>query len=110
MVTWTPEALQDRIDIWDYIAADNPGAAAKMDKLFSGAAADLGVHPELGKAGKVPATRELLPHESYRLVYEVADDTVWNPYVSPHRPPVTAPEGLGGVLEASFYPLALPLP
>jgi plasmid stabilization system protein ParE len=24
-----------------------------------------------------PGTRELIPHESYRLVYEVEGDTVW---------------------------------
>ncbi|QOJ09280.1 type II toxin-antitoxin system RelE/ParE family toxin [Nitrosomonas sp. H1_AOB3] len=27
IVVWTPEAEQDWADIWDYIAADNPGAA-----------------------------------------------------------------------------------
>ena len=26
-VVWTPEAQQDRADVWDYIAADNPRAA-----------------------------------------------------------------------------------
>ncbi|WP_246094051.1 MULTISPECIES: type II toxin-antitoxin system RelE/ParE family toxin [Mesorhizobium] len=38
-VVWTPEAEQDRADIWDYIAADSPSAAARMDQLFSDAAA-----------------------------------------------------------------------
>jgi len=38
-VIWTPESLQDRADVWDYIAADNPRAAARMDELFSDAAA-----------------------------------------------------------------------
>lgn len=38
-VIWTPEAEQDRADIWDFIAADNPHAAARMDELFSDAAA-----------------------------------------------------------------------
>jgi len=33
----TPEAEQDGGDIWDYIAADNPHAAAGMDELFSNA-------------------------------------------------------------------------
>ena len=28
-VVWTPEAQQDRADVWDYIAADNPRAAAR---------------------------------------------------------------------------------
>ena len=37
-VIWTPEALQDRTDVWDYIAADNPQAAARMDALLSDAA------------------------------------------------------------------------
>ena len=27
--------------------------------------------------GQVPGTRELNPHRSYRLVYEIAGDTVW---------------------------------
>ena len=40
-VIWTPEAEQDRIDVWQYIAADNPHAAAKMDELFSDAAGEL---------------------------------------------------------------------
>lgn len=31
----------------------------------------------LGKAGAIPGTRELIPHESYRLVYEISGDTVW---------------------------------
>jgi plasmid stabilization system protein ParE len=31
----------------------------------------------MGRTGLVPGTRELIPHESYRLVYEVEGDTVW---------------------------------
>lgn len=48
-VVWTPEAQQDRADVWDYIAADNPRAAARMDEIFSDAAARLIQHPMLGK-------------------------------------------------------------
>jgi addiction module RelE/StbE family toxin len=77
MVVWTPEAFQDRLDIWEYIAQDNQVAAAKMDELFSSAASLLADHPKLGKSGKTQGTRELVPHESYRLVYEVNGDTVW---------------------------------
>lgn len=76
-VVWTPEAQQDRADVWDYIAADNPRAAARMDQLFSDAAARLATHPKLGRAGRVTGTRELIPHESYRLVYEIEGETVW---------------------------------
>ena len=41
-----------------------------MDTLFSKAAERLAAHPELGKAGLIAGTRELFPHENYRLVYE----------------------------------------
>ncbi|KAF1719312.1 type II toxin-antitoxin system mRNA interferase toxin, RelE/StbE family [Pseudoxanthomonas wuyuanensis] len=73
-VLWTPEAEQDRDTIWDAIAADNPPAAVRMDQLFSQAAAKLAKFPMLGHAGKIPGTREWIPHESYRLVYEIAND------------------------------------
>jgi plasmid stabilization system protein ParE len=31
----------------------------------------------LGKPGTIPGTRELIPHESYRLVYQIDGETVW---------------------------------
>ncbi len=31
----------------------------------------------MGRPGQIQETRELIPHESYRLVYEVQADTVW---------------------------------
>lgn len=77
IVIWTPEAEQDRADIWDYTVADNPGAAVHIDELFSGAAARLAAHPKMGKTGRVPGTRELIPHENYCLIYEIDGDTVW---------------------------------
>lgn len=78
-VVWTPEAEQDRDDIWETIAADNPLAAVWMDQLFTETAAKLADFPMLGHAGKILGTRELIPHESYRVVYETAIDenTVW---------------------------------
>jgi len=76
-VIWTAQALEDRFDIWDYIAADNPLAAARMDGLFSEAASRLVDHPRIGRQGTVPGTLELIPHEHYRLVYEIDGDTAW---------------------------------
>lgn len=76
-VFWTPEAQQDRAEIWNYIAAENPRAAARMDSLFSEAATSLAEYPKLGRTGKISGTRELIPHENYRLVYEIASETVW---------------------------------
>lgn len=78
-VRWIADAKQDRADIVDYIAIENPRAALKMDELFGEAADTLAEFPKLGRMGKIPGTRELIPHESYRLIYEVdeAADTVW---------------------------------
>jgi toxin ParE1/3/4 len=76
-VRWSPQAYRDRADIWDFIAVDNPDVAARMDELFSEAAASLAEFPNRGRRASVAGTRELIPHESYRLVYEIYDDTVW---------------------------------
>lgn len=40
-VRWTASARLDRLDIMDYIAAESPRAAQRMDQLFSDAAASL---------------------------------------------------------------------
>ena len=76
-VLWTLSAEQDRADIVDFIAQDNPLAAIRMDETFSAAVGRLAEYPLLGRAGQIPGTRELIPHESYRLVYEVRADTIW---------------------------------
>ncbi|MED5609005.1 type II toxin-antitoxin system RelE/ParE family toxin [Pseudomonas sp. JH-2] len=75
-VLWTPQAEQDRSDIWDYIAVDNPSAAVRMDELFSRMAGALTQFPQRGKPGRIPGTRELIPHEHHRLVYQVEDEVV----------------------------------
>jgi toxin ParE1/3/4 len=76
-VVWTPEAEQDRDDVWDYIAADSVTAAVRIDELFRDAAEQLADFPESGRIGKIAGTRELIPHANYRLVYEIEGGTVW---------------------------------
>lgn len=76
-IIWTPEAIHDRENIWNYIAADNHHAAIKMDKLFSQSVIKLSTYPYAGNIGKVPGTRELIPHKSYRLIYEIQEETIW---------------------------------
>ncbi|MDO8369911.1 MAG: type II toxin-antitoxin system RelE/ParE family toxin [Candidatus Nitrotoga sp.] len=34
-------------------------------------------HPKLGRPGKIQGNRELIPHESDRLAYEISGETVW---------------------------------
>ncbi len=76
-IRWTPEARQDRSDIWDYLLARDENAAVRIDSLLSEAVAKLADFPMLGHEGEVPGTREFTPHSSYRLVYEIYGETVW---------------------------------
>lgn len=76
-IVWTPEAERDRTAIWDYLEARDPVAAIRIDRLFSQAVARLTDFPMLGHEGEVANTRELTPHRSYRLVYQIVDDTIW---------------------------------
>lgn len=78
-VRWTRRAELDRADILVHIAADNVPAAIAMDELFGTAAGRLAEFPQLGKPGLVAGTRELVVHESYRLIHEIAeaDAAVW---------------------------------
>ncbi|MEO5344185.1 MAG: type II toxin-antitoxin system RelE/ParE family toxin [Gammaproteobacteria bacterium SHHR-1] len=73
---WTPEAIQDRDEIYDYIEADNPAAALALDELFEEKAGRLVDHPNLGRPGRIAGTRELVAHQNYVLVYDVTGDMV----------------------------------
>jgi len=73
---WTPDATQDRDEIYDYIEADNPSAALALDELFSEKAGRLIDHPGLGRPGRVAGTRELVAHHNYILVYDVVGELV----------------------------------
>lgn len=84
-ILWTLTAEQDRADIIDYIAEDDPRAAIRMDELFGAAVGRLAEHPMMGRPGQIPGARELIPHERYRLVCEVQADMVWTwPWCTPH--------------------------
>ncbi|KAB0493628.1 type II toxin-antitoxin system RelE/ParE family toxin [Pseudomonas vancouverensis] len=76
-IIWTKEAAQDRADIWDYLNAVNPKAAIDMDSRFSDAAALLAQYPESGPAGIISGTREIIPHSSYRMVYQLESEAIW---------------------------------
>jgi toxin ParE1/3/4 len=76
-IIWTPAAAQDRADIWDYLHAVNPIAALDMDKRFNDAISRISRFPESGPVGIISGTRELIPHQSYRLVYQLESDAAW---------------------------------
>ena len=67
-VRWTATALRDLNALHDYIAGDNPAAAAEtVERLLSGIDA-LERHPEMGRKGRVAGTRELVA-SPYVIVY-----------------------------------------
>lgn len=54
-VLWALSAEQDRADIVDCIALDNPRAAIRMDEVFEAAVDRLAEHPLMGRPGHIPA-------------------------------------------------------
>lgn len=76
-IVWTPQAEQDRLEIFTYIAMDNPKAAITLDERFGEVVARLETFPDSGQPGKISGTRELFPHENYRIIYDVEGDTVF---------------------------------
>ena len=75
-LAWSRLALTDRQEIRTYIAHDNPVAALALDELFAEKASRLADHPGLGRPGRVMGTRELVVHQHYLMVYDMANDQV----------------------------------
>jgi len=74
---WTSRAMNERDDdIYHYIARDNPAAAARLDALFKHRATSLLDHPQLGRPGRMPGTRELPVHRHYLLIYDLSDTQI----------------------------------
>ncbi|MEC5341948.1 type II toxin-antitoxin system RelE/ParE family toxin [Brenneria populi] len=63
--------------IWEYLVKQNPDAAVKMDQLFEATVERLADFPYRGREGLVAETREVFPHEHYRMVYEIQLNEVW---------------------------------
>ena len=60
IIGWAPTALRDLESLHEYMAEDNPpAAAATVERILSGIEA-LSRHPDMGHKGRVPDTRELI--------------------------------------------------
>ena len=70
-------ALADLEDAAGYISKDAPEAARKMVRRIWEAAKLLSEHPDAGRAGRVPGTRELIIGGTpFILPYRVKENTV----------------------------------
>jgi len=76
-ITVSKRARQDLIDIWRYIAADNPGAADKLLDTLDDKIDLLVDHPLLGPARPdiAPDLRYLIS-ENYLILYRVLRESV----------------------------------
>ena len=76
-VRWLRRALINLDDEAEYIARDNPGAAARIVDRIATSVDRLATHPASGRPGRVPGTRELIVTGTpYIVPYRVRGDTV----------------------------------
>ena len=75
-VLWTKRAVRSLESIFHYIAADNFAAATHLAEEIHRQVALLTDHPQMGRAGRVIGTRELVVHEHYIVPYRVAKGRV----------------------------------
>jgi addiction module RelE/StbE family toxin len=76
-LVWSALALDDRIEIFHYIASDSVAVAIKVDNAIEEAALRLIDFPESGRMGRVTGVRELVvPASPYLLAYSIHGDVV----------------------------------
>ncbi len=75
---WTDKALNDLLKIQEYIAQDNPKASVDITKkIVLKVVEQLSKFQNIGKAGRVHGTRELIiPNTPYIAVYWVKSNIV----------------------------------
>lgn len=73
---WTQTALRTADEISGFIAQDNPSRATSFVQELKNSVSKLQDHPGMGRAGRVPGTRELVWHKNYLAIYRVRDEDV----------------------------------
>jgi len=74
-IRWTDEAQHWLQDIYEYIATDNPAAAARTIQAIYDRAQDLTRFPEIGQRYAASGRHvRIVLYEHYRIAYFVTDD------------------------------------
>lgn len=73
---WTCKALENLDQIAAYFGQDTPTRANSFVGQIKEKTELLLTFPALGRAGRVPGTRELVVHENYVVPYRVKGDSV----------------------------------
>ena len=72
IVAWSAAARADRFDQLEHIAVENARAAIELDAAIEHHSSMLADHPDMGRAGRVKGTRELvLARTPFVAVYRV---------------------------------------
>lgn len=76
-IVWLPLAESQRAEQLEYIARDNPRAAADQDERVGQGLRVLKAHPRAGRPGRVPDTRELvIPGTPFIVVYRLRAERI----------------------------------
>ena len=76
-VRWLRRALKNLDEEAEYIAHDDPQAAARIVELVATGVERLATYPASGRPGRVPGTRELvIPGTPYIVPYRVRGDVI----------------------------------
>ena len=75
---WSPEAIDDLASLRAFIAGNNPSAAQRVVlHILHNVEVLLSKHPEMGRPGRVPGTRELvIPKTPFIVPYRVKSNTI----------------------------------
>ena len=77
-IVWSPEAIEDLVSLRAYIAEDNPAATRRtVQHIVESIEQLLPDNPRIGRAGRVPGTRELvIPRTPYIVPYRLQRTTI----------------------------------
>jgi toxin ParE1/3/4 len=77
-IKWSPQALRDLASLRAFVAEDDPGAALRLvERIVDAIGTLLPEHPEIGRPGRVPGTRELvISRTPYIVPYRVRHGTL----------------------------------
>lgn len=74
-IVWSPRGVRHLARLRSVIAKDRPAAAENVAATILDSVDLLALHPGLGRAGRVPGTRELVVQGTpYVVPYRVRDD------------------------------------
>jgi toxin ParE1/3/4 len=76
-IVWTAPALREIEAIGDYIALESPRASARIVSRVFDRVDTLADHPEIGRPGRIPGTRELvITNTPFIVPYRVRGDRI----------------------------------